>query len=98
MTFIPLTKTKRFPKKTSVADILAWPVIGTFLRWRHARRTVQIILLVFVAFIVFDGLLGPQQAPKNLATVSAWVQYRGLVVLALLAVGNLFCMACLGRQ
>jgi ferredoxin len=26
--------------------------------------------------------------------VSAWIHYRGFVVLALLAVGNLFCMAC----
>ncbi len=33
-------------------------------------------------------------APKNLATVLTWVHYRGLVVLALLLVGNLFCMAC----
>ncbi|HMN30543.1 MAG TPA: hypothetical protein PKE45_20500, partial [Caldilineaceae bacterium] len=31
---------------------------------------------------------------KNVATVGAWVHYRGLVVLALLLVGNLFCAAC----
>jgi ferredoxin len=29
-----------------------------------------------------------------LATVFTWVHYRGLVVLVLLALGNLFCMAC----
>jgi hypothetical protein len=39
-------------------------------------------------------LVGPQLAPKNLATVSVWLHYRGLVVLALLVAGNLFCMAC----
>ncbi|MGC8781416.1 MAG: 4Fe-4S binding protein, partial [Anaerolineae bacterium] len=44
--------------------------------------------------IVFDGLFGPQLAPKNLATVGVWLHYRGLVVLALLVAGNLFCMAC----
>jgi len=76
------------------ADLLTWPLIGSFLRWRYARRTMQAVLLVATGFIVFDGLLGPQQAPKNLATVTAWIHYRGLVVLALLLVGNLFCMAC----
>jgi polyferredoxin len=55
---------------------------------------MQTLLLVACGFILFDGLLGPQQAPKNLATVTAWVHYRGLVVLALLIAGNLFCMAC----
>lgn len=77
-----------------IQDILTWPLVGAFLRWRYSRRTMQTILLVITAFIVFDGLIGPQQAPKNLATVSAWIHYRGLVVLALLVVGNLFCMAC----
>jgi len=43
---------------------------------------------------VFDGLFGPQLAPKNLATVSVWLEFRGLAVLALLVAGNLFCMAC----
>lgn len=52
------------------------------------------VLLALAGLVVFDGLLGPQQAPKNLATVTAWVHYRGLVVLALLVAGNLFCMAC----
>jgi len=78
----------------SAADLLTWPLLGPFLRWRHARRTLQTILLIASGFIVFDGLFGPQQAPKNLATVTAWVHYRGLVVLALLLVGNLFCLAC----
>lgn len=44
--------------------------------------------------MIFDGLVGPQLAPKNLATVGTWLHYRGLVVLALLLAGNLFCMAC----
>ena len=64
------------------------------MRWRYSRRVMQTVLLVVTLLIVFDGLIGPQQAPKNLATVSAWIHYRGLVVLALLVVGNLFCMAC----
>jgi len=75
-------------------DILTWPVVGSFLRWRYSRRTMQAILVVVTCFIIFDGLIGPQQAPKNLATVTTWIHYRGFVVLALLVVGNLFCMAC----
>lgn len=75
-------------------DILTWPAIGRFLKWRHARLAMQIPLALFAAWIIFDGLVGPQLAPKNLATVGVWLHYRGLVVLALLLAGNLFCMAC----
>ncbi len=78
----------------SLNDMLTWPLLGPFLHWRFSRQAMQAILLVVTGFIIFDGLLGPQQAPKNLATVTAWIHYRGLVVLALLLVGNLFCMAC----
>ncbi len=75
-------------------DVLRLPGLGRFLRWRHARSALQLPLLVLAGLMVFDGLAGPQLAPKNLATVLTWVHYRGLVVLALLLVGNLFCMAC----
>jgi ferredoxin len=75
-------------------DLLTWPLLGPFLKWRHARTTLQIPIFALAALVVFDGLAGPQLAPKNLATVSVWLHYRGLVVLALLIAGNLFCMAC----
>jgi hypothetical protein len=75
-------------------DLFDLPGIGRFLRWRHARTTLQLPLLAGAALMIFDGLVGPQMAPKNLATVLTWVHYRGLVVLALLLAGNLFCMAC----
>ncbi len=82
-------------------DLLRWPLVGPFLKWRHARTVMQVILFGVSALIIFDGLFGPQLAPKNLATVGAWLHYRGLVVLVLLVAGNLFCMACpfmLSRQ
>ena len=82
-------------------DLLTWPAVGPFLRWRHARTAMQIPIFLLTALMIFDGLVGPQLAPKNLATVGAWLHYRGLVVLALLVAGNLFCMACpfmLSRQ
>lgn len=44
--------------------------------------------------MVWDGLTGPQLAPKNLATVLGWLHYRGLLMAGLLVAGNLFCMAC----
>ncbi|HEV8577933.1 MAG TPA: FesM [Thermoanaerobaculia bacterium] len=69
-------------------------MIGRFLRWRHARTAMQIPLFVLALAMIAHGLLGPQLAPKNLATVLTWVHYRGVLVLALLAAGNLFCMAC----
>lgn len=75
-------------------DLLRWPVLGRFLKWRHARLAMQAPLLLVAALALFDGLFGPQLAPKNLATVGVWLHYRGLVVLALLVAGNLFCMAC----
>jgi hypothetical protein len=75
-------------------DVLRWPFIGPLLRWRHARTTLQLIALTFAATMILHGLFGPQIAPRNLATVLTWVHYRGLLVIALLAAGNLFCTGC----
>jgi hypothetical protein len=75
-------------------DLTRAPLIGRFLRWKHARTAVQIPLLLLAAVIVADGLLGPRAGPENAAGVGPWIQWRGFVVLALLLVGNLFCMAC----
>lgn len=75
-------------------DILGLPVIGNLLRWRYGRLVFQLPLTLLAILLIIDGLMGPQVASRNLATVGAWVHYRGLVVLALLLVGNLFCMGC----
>jgi polyferredoxin len=79
---------------TPTVDLLRWPLLGRFLRWRHARLTLQIPLFLLAAVLVLHGLYGPDLAPKNLATLVTWVHYRGLLVLVLLAAGNFFCMAC----
>ncbi len=81
-------------RRIASVDLLDWPLVGRFLRWRHARAALQVPLLLLAALMVWDGLTGPQLAPKNLATTLTWLHYRGFVVLALLAFGNLFCMAC----
>ncbi|NOX60742.1 MAG: FesM [Chloroflexi bacterium] len=75
-------------------DLLHAAIIGRVLRWRWGRLLFQIPLLFLALLIIYDGLTGPQLAPENMATVSAWIHYRGLVMLALLLVGNLFCMGC----
>ncbi|MBK9230721.1 MAG: FesM [Anaerolineae bacterium] len=80
--------------RQSAADLLRWPLLGRFLRWRHSRTTVQTVFLILSAVLIFDGLTGPSLAPKNLATVTSWIQYRGFLVLSLLVIGNLFCFAC----
>lgn len=69
-------------------------MLAAFLRWRHARTALQLPLLVITVLMILDGLVGPQLAPKNLATVLTWVYSRGLIALALLVAGNLFCLAC----
>lgn len=75
-------------------DVLRFPVLGHFLKWKHSRTFMQVILFGLAAAIIIDGLLGTQLAAKNVATVASWVHYRGLVVIALLLAGNLFCAAC----
>lgn len=75
-------------------DVLRFPLIGRFLRWRWGRLVMQLGLLAITAVLLYDGFTGPQLAPTNLATVVTWVHYRGLLVLGLLLFGNLFCMAC----
>ena len=75
-------------------DLTRAYVIGPFLRWRYARPTLQLPLLALAALIVIDGFAGPAEAPMNLAGVLPWVYWRGLLVLGLLAAGNVFCTAC----
>lgn len=75
-------------------DLLRVPVVGNFLRWRHARLSMQLLLGGLALVLVVHGLFGPQLAPKNLATLLVWVHWRGALVIALLLVGNLFCMGC----
>ena len=81
-------------RASDFTDVFRWPVVGPFLRWRHARTALQTVLLLVAAVLVLHGLLGPDFAPANMATVLTWVHYRGLLVLALLAAGNFFCMGC----
>jgi cytochrome c oxidase assembly factor CtaG/ferredoxin len=75
-------------------DLLAIPVIGRFLRARWGRRLMQTVLLLIVVAVMADGFFGPQTGSSNLAGVLPWNYWRALTLIALLAAGNLFCMAC----
>jgi cytochrome c oxidase assembly factor CtaG len=75
-------------------DVLRIPLLGAMLKWRHARVAMQIPMLLLAALLIADGLRGPQVAAMNLAGVLPWIHWRGLLILSLLALGNVFCMAC----
>jgi cytochrome c oxidase assembly factor CtaG len=60
-------------------------------RW---RRVAQAAMLVVAIAVMADGFFGTQVAPLNLAGVLPWIHWRALSIFALLAIGNLFCMAC----
>ena len=60
---------------------------------RH-RRWLQTAMLLLSIVVMYDGWFGSQVTPLNMAGMLPWVYWRGLSVFALLAVGNLFCMAC----
>ncbi len=55
---------------------------------------MQAVLLALALAVIVDGLLGPQISSANLAGVLPWTYWRAFVVIALLAAGNFFCMAC----
>jgi polyferredoxin len=75
-------------------NILRVPLLGAFLRWRHARPALQSLLLLVSLAVVLHGLFGPQLAPRNLATVLTSIHWRGFLIVAIVAAGNLFCTAC----
>lgn len=75
-------------------DLLRWPLLGRVLRWRRIRTATQLVLLGVACVVVVHGFIGPDLAPRNLATVLSWVHYRGLLIGVLIVAGNVFCGAC----
>ena len=84
----------RVPLESRPFDVLRIPLLGRFLRWRHARLSLQVPLLLLAVLVVWDGFRGPRAGPMNLAGVLPWIHWRGFVVLGLLVAGNVFCTAC----
>jgi len=75
-------------------DLLRVPLVGAILKSRGARLGLRIAMLVTAASIVIDGLLGPREAPMNMAGTLPWTHWRGAAVLLLLIGGNFLCMTC----
>ncbi len=75
-------------------DLLEVPVLGGVLRRGGFRRAIQGMALLLAVGVVVDGFRGPPVASANLAGVLPWLVWRGLWVVVLLAVGNLFCFGC----
>lgn len=75
-------------------DLLRLPGLRRFARYKYARLVFQLPLLLLAIFVIVDGLTGRQIAPRNVATTTVWLHYRGLVVIALALFGNAFCAAC----
>lgn len=75
-------------------DLLNVAMIGPFLRAQSGRRFMQAALLIAAVAVIVDGLLGPQVSSMNLAGVLPWTYWRAFSIVALLAAGNFFCMAC----
>jgi cytochrome c oxidase assembly factor CtaG/polyferredoxin len=80
--------------RSSAFDLLRLPVLGRFLKWRHARLCLQVPMLLLAVVMIYDGLRGPQVGALNLAGVLPWIHWRGLLILGLLVAGNVFCMGC----
>jgi cytochrome c oxidase assembly factor CtaG len=90
----PFSKGGFASKGRSAVDLLRVPYLGAMLRSLAFRRAVQTLMLLLALAVVVDGFLGPGMSPMNLAGVLPWTYWRGLVVIGLLAVGNVFCFAC----
>ena len=75
-------------------DLLALGWFSRVIRSLVFRRVLQSILFGLALLIIYDGIFGPQIGPMNLAGTLPWTHWRGLSVLALLAIGNFFCFAC----
>jgi cytochrome c oxidase assembly factor CtaG len=75
-------------------DLMHLPVLGNFLKWKHARLVLQLLVATLAGIVIYDGLWGPQVAAMNMAGVLPWIHWRGIVILGLLMAGNISCMAC----
>lgn len=75
-------------------DLTRAPVVRMLFDRRRGVPLLKTTMLVLAVLVIVDGLLGPRLSPMNLAGVLPWTHWRAFTVVALLLVGNLFCMAC----
>jgi cytochrome c oxidase assembly factor CtaG/polyferredoxin len=75
-------------------DLLHLPLAGTLLRWRYGRMALQGIAFAAAVLVIADGFLGHPMGAMNLAGVLPWTYVRAFGVVALLVLGNIFCLSC----
>ncbi len=75
-------------------DLLRLPIAGSLLRARYGRMALQSIAFLAAVLVIADGFKGHSMGAMNLAGVLPWTYVRAFGVLALLMLGNLFCMSC----
>ena len=83
--------TRSAPRQLNMRSM---PVVGAFLRSRNARQVARLVVLLLAAVIVLDGFLGPRSEAMNAAGVLPFTHWRGVLVLGLLLLGNVFCAVC----
>jgi cytochrome c oxidase assembly factor CtaG/polyferredoxin len=75
-------------------DLLHLPLLGSLLRARYGRMGLQSVAFVVAVLVIADGFRGNPVGAMNLAGVLPWTYMRAFGVIALLVLGNVFCMAC----
>ena len=75
-------------------DLLQLPLIGSLLRWRYGRMALQSVAFAAAVLVIADGFLGRPMGAMNLAGVLPWTYVRAFGVIALLLLGNIFCLSC----
>jgi cytochrome c oxidase assembly factor CtaG len=91
---VRLKASRQTAPRSKGKDLLSIPLIGWMVQRRYFRRIAQTVMLLVAVVTIADGLFGHQMGSMNLAGILPWTHWRGLSILALLFVGNLFCMAC----
>jgi cytochrome c oxidase assembly factor CtaG/ferredoxin len=81
-------------QRSASLDLLRLPLIGTLLRWRYGRMALESIAFAAIVLVIADGFLGHQMGAMNLAGVLPWTYVRAFGVVALLVLGNIFCLSC----
>ena len=93
---LPVLVASSSPRRSQAPgfDLLNVPIIGRFMKWRHARLVMQVPVVMLAVIVAYDGWWGTSVTPMNLAGVLPWIHWRGIVIVGLLVAGNAFCMAC----
>jgi len=94
MSLLSGTRMRRANPIIKRTDRAAPPPVKGASRLPALRRVAQFTMAMIAIGVMVDGFRGPQVAPLNAAGVLPWIHWRAFSVLALLIVGNLFCMAC----